>query len=908
MEISNLVIYGVVIALLMLCSAFFSGTETALSALTRTQVQRLRRKDKKGSSAVIRFLDEPRRLFITVLFGNTLVNMAFISLMGALIYQDIFQGGHPGAAYVVAIVVETTVLLLLGEITPKSFAIRNAESLSLRAAPALWAFSRLIFPFRRVLRFFTDSLLPLFGVHGDVHTLPVTSEEIRATFQATTQGGALDASEGEILSNIFEMQETKVKEIMVPRTKVVSVEVSTPIHAAFQIAMQKGYSRLPVYRKRLDNICGIFYVKDLPRWTQVNVSQLGRQKLVDLTLDEFLSQQGMLGILNPGQENTLVRPPFFVFKTRNIGSVLKEMTQKKKQMCILLDEFGGVEGLATAEDIVEEVVGEIADEYDVVPSEKIMAEPGRPNSYLVPGAMSLRSVNRKLKLKLDISRADTVSGYVTGLAGTIPKAGDVLRDSFRPVEFEVLKMEENRIKTIRIRIKRPNPAAPPALVFSLLPLLFFLGMAWPTAISEVPEIAPGFFTLLVFGIVLVLSLVLMGFFNGSETAVVSASTARIEVLAQQADRRARVIKRLMQEPDRMLGTVLVGTNLMATSAGVASLRLAQYVLPGRPGLQKLLNTLVMTVVILLFCEILPKTIFRAKSDVLALRSAPMLRFFDIAFRPVVVLFSKVSNWVASFAGKEDRQESIRIMREELKLLAEMGEEEGALKKEQIRMVHGILDLEDRTIGQIMTPLVEMIALPDFTETTVFLERVAETAFSRIPIYRERIDNIIGVVNVLDVLYSESPPASIQAFVRKDIRHEPESRKVFPLLRELTRSRNSMVFVVDEYGGVVGLVTTEDLVEEVVGDILDEKDMAESGDIQQISDRVMDCDGKTEVQLLIHDYDLSIPEGEYNTVAGFMIESLQRIPKKGESLTWGKLRFLVLDADAKSVRRIRILKK
>ena len=638
MELSNLVIYFSAFAVLMLCSAFFSGTETALSALTRTQIQRLRLGDQKGSSAVIRFMDEPRRLFITVLFGNTLVNMAFVSLMGALIYQDIFHGGHPGAAYAVAIVVETTVLLLFGEITPKSFAIRNAESLSLRAAPPLWAFSRLIFLFRRILRFFTDHLLPLFGVHGDSQSLPVTPEEIRATIQATTQDGALDASEGEILSNIFEMQETKVKEIMVPRTKVVSVEVSTPIHAAFQIAMQKGYSRLPVYRKKLDNMCGIFYVKDLPRWTQVNVSQLGKQKLEDLTLDEFLSQQSMLEMLNPGLENTLIRPPFFVFKTRTIGSVLKEMTQRKQQMSILLDEFGGVEGLATAEDIIEEVVGEIADEYDVVSPQQIVAEPGRFNSYLVPGAMSLRSVNRKLKLKLDISRADTVSGYVTSLAGTIPQSGDVLQDSTRPVEFEVLKMEDTRIQTIRIRVKRPNPASPPFLFLSLLPLLLLIGMAWPTPSSADSQILPGFFSFLIFGIILLLSLVMMGFFAGSETAVVSASMARIEVLSQKADPRARVIKRLMQEPDRMLGTVLVGTNLMATSAGVASLRLAQYMLPGRPGLQKLLNTLVMTVVILLFCEILPKTIFRAKSDTLALRSASILRFFDIVFRPVVVIF------------------------------------------------------------------------------------------------------------------------------------------------------------------------------------------------------------------------------------------------------------------------------
>jgi len=849
MEIQRLASYLVGLGLLMLCSAFFSGSETALSALTRTQIQRMRRERKKRSSAVVRFLDDPRRLFITVLFGNTLVNMAFITVTGALIYDDLFQGRNPGAAYVVAILIETGVLLLLGEITPKTFAIRNAERMSRWVASPLWVFSRLIFPFRRVLRFFTDRLLPVFGVHSMLDTVPVTSEEIRATVQVRTEEGDIDEREGEILSNIFELQDTKAKEIMIPRTKMTCVEVSATIREAFQRAIREGYSRIPVYRQSLDNICGIFYVKDLPRWKDLNTERLGKRQLEDLTIDEFLTHVPILNALNPGHENTLIRPPFFVFKTRNIGALMREMTHRKQQMAILLDEFGGVVGLATAEDIVEEVVGEIEDEYDL------------------------------------------------------------LRDETHDIRFEVLEMAGNRIGSVRVQLKPKRSGNPLLLVGLGLGLSLFSGMSSMSSSSSSGAMAtPSGWMAAVFLLLLVSSLFMMGFFAGSETAVVSASMARMEVLAQQLDRRAAFIKRLMQEPERMLGTVLVGTNLMGTSAGVAGLSLIRWVLPGREGVQELVNTLVMTFVILLFCEIVPKTVFRAKADSMALRSAAVLRYSDAVLRPVVLLMTKASNLVVKFSGQEDKDERSRIMREELKLLADMGRKEGALKKAQIRMIHGILDLEERTIGKIMTPLIDMTALPEGIDSQALLDKTAETGFTRIPVYRERIDNIVGLVNVLDVLAASSPPETLRPFIREDIRHEPESRRVFPLLRELARSRSPMVFVVDEYGGVVGLVTIEDLVEEVMGEIWDEKDREEVDAVQRISDRVLDCDGKTEIQILNHDFDLSIPEGDYNTIAGLVIEKLQRIPRKGESLTVGNLRMLVLDADAKSVRRVRISKK
>jgi CBS domain containing-hemolysin-like protein len=347
---------------------------------------------------------------------------------------------------------------------------------------------------------------------------------------------------------------------------------------------------------------------------------------------------------------------------------------------------------------------------------------------------------------------------------------------------------------------------------------------------------------------------------------------------------------------------------MLVAAGVAGLQLIRYVFPGREGLQELVNTLVMTFIILLFCEIVPKTVFRAKADTLALKSVPLLFISSVFLRPVVSGVTRISNLVVNLAKEEDKDEKSRVMREELKLLAKMGQEEGALKKAQLRMIQSLLDLEARSVEKVMAPLVEVVGVPEGTLVEQFLESVSESGYSRIPVYAERIDHIVGVINILDVIYADDPAPTIDPYIRKDILHVPESKRLFSLLRELSRSRNPMALVVDEYGGVVGLVTIEDIVEEIMGDIRDERDRDEDLAVQKISDRILDCEGKTEIHVLNRDYNLSIPEGDYNTIAGYVVDRMQKIPRQGESFVSQNLRILVLDADAKSVHRVRIMKK
>ncbi|UCE41480.1 MAG: HlyC/CorC family transporter [Candidatus Aminicenantes bacterium] len=913
MNALSIFIHLIGLGLLMVFSSFFSGSETALTALSKVETQRIKEDKKKTSQYIIKFLDEPRRLFITVLFGNTLVNMAFVSITGSLIFHNLFSGENPGLAYIVAILIVTIILLIFGEITPKTYAIEHSERFSRLVARPLWFFSSIIYPFRRPLRMLTDSLLPLLGVRSMAEEMPLTEEEIRAIVKTTEDHGALAKQEGELIHSIFELHDITAKEAMVPRTEMVCIEVSKTIGEAFDMTRDAGHSRIPVFKDNLDNICGIFYVKDMPRWEGLKRENLGGKSFKQITIGEFLSSTETFHKLNPGNVATLIRKPLFVYETKKIGALMRQMEREKQQMAILLDEFGGVSGLITGEDVVEEVLGEIFDEYDKLSELTISPDPKDTTSFLVPGFVSLRSVNKQLKLKLEMSGADTVGGYVTKLRGAIPDEGDVVSDKPKRLIFEIIKMAGKRVNLVKIKklgkpARKDRNGRPNLFILPFVIVISSLMGFSHTGLFEGGASASGQAFMIIFSLLLVLALFLKAFYAGSETAIVSVSKGRIDVLAQQGNSRALIIKKLWQEPDKLLGTVLVSDNLMSAAAGMAGLQLIVFVLPGREGIQELLNTIIMTLLLMIFCEILPKTMFRAKADTLALKSAPGLWIADRILRPVVWSMMKITNIVVRMAGRQDKEKRQKVIREELRLLARMGEKEGILKKEQLLMIENVLNLESITLGKVMTPLVDIVAVPKTASVEEFYKKVEESGFSRIPVYDERVDNLIGVVNILDVLYAQPTPTTISAYIDREVQHEPESKRVYSLLRELKRSRKAMVFVVDEYGGVVGLVTIEDLVEEILGDIRDEKDRDEEGNVHKISDNILECDGKTEISFVNNTYGMAIPPGDYNTIAGYIISLIERIPKQGEFIDTHTHKIVVLDADNKSIRRVRIQSK
>ena len=415
-------------------------------------------------------------------------------------------------------------------------------------------------------------------------------------------------------------------------------------------------------------------------------------------------------------------------------------------------------------------------------------------------------------------------------------------------------------------------------------------------------------------------LVLSAFYSGSETALVSVNKLRLNQLVETKNPRASIVHRLVESPQRMLALTLVGTNL----ANVLIAQLGEgLVVRGLPNLavslQGLIATVGITTLLLIFGEILPKTIFRVKADALALRYAYLLRLSEIVLAPLIYLVQTLTQFIVKLTDRGASTPSPDTQREELRLLATMGERSGNLHTDQRRMIHSLLNLQNRTVAQVMVPLVDIVAIEKNTKCEDFLQIAAESGFSRIPIYEEQIYNIVGIVNLLDVIYndvesdgnsnprekSDTLPNTIEPFIRT-VLHVPESKNINALLKEIQHTRHTMVFAVDEYGGTVGLVTIEDLVEEIVGEFADERDAPEL--IRLITPQLLECDARTEVDLLEEHYGLAIPEGDYETVAGYILDRTGTIPEIGTELDLGDSIITVIDADVRAIRKIRIRRR
>ncbi len=444
----------------------------------------------------------------------------------------------------------------------------------------------------------------------------------------------------------------------------------------------------------------------------------------------------------------------------------------------------------------------------------------------------------------------------------------------------------------------------------LLLSLFLIGAGGTSQIAVLSSIA----------LAILICLVLSAFYSGSETALVSVNKIRINQLVESENVRASIVHRLVESPQRMLALTLVGTNLANVLIAQLGAGLVDRGLPNLAvSLQGLIATVGITTLLLIFGEILPKTIFRVKADALALRYAYLLRLSELVLAPLIFFVQTLTQLIVKLIDRGASTPSPDAQREELRLLATMGERSGNLHTDQRRMIHSLLNLQDRTVAQVMVSLVDIVAIEKNTKCEDFLQIAADSGFSRIPVYEEQIYNIVGIVNLLDVIYNdvepeansnsrEQPdllPNTIEPFIRT-VLHVPESKNINALLKEIQDTRHTMVFAVDEYGGTVGLVTIEDLVEEIVGEFADERDVPEF--IRLITPQILECDARTEVDLLEEHYGLAIPEGDYETVAGYILDRTGTIPEVGTELDLSDSIITVMDADARAIRKIRIRRR
>jgi CBS domain containing-hemolysin-like protein len=414
-------------------------------------------------------------------------------------------------------------------------------------------------------------------------------------------------------------------------------------------------------------------------------------------------------------------------------------------------------------------------------------------------------------------------------------------------------------------------------------------------------------TVLVLALVVMVALLASGFYSGAETAVISSDKARLRSEAERGNRQAQFAQGLLERSEDLMSATLVGNNIANIAAtSFATLLVSRFV---SPNWESAVTTLIMTPLVLIVGEIIPKSLGRAQATAMTLRVAGLLRTSQWLFRPVILLVGRIADATLTLVGIAPSPQSPYVSREELMAMAQLGEEHGILVSDERRMIHSILELRDRPVYTVMVPLVDMASLPIGATAADLAALAARRGFSRFPVYQGRVDNIVGVVRTLDVLNAVPPgdraERPIEPFVRREVSYVPETKAVGELLHQLRYSEVPMAIVVDEHGGVVGLATTEDLVEEIVGRIRDPRH--DQPRVVARSQAVFECDGKMEIDELVERTGVPVHKEGFETVGGLLMKLTGRIPQTGEEVEFGPFRVEILDAGPRRVKRARFVR-
>jgi len=406
-------------------------------------------------------------------------------------------------------------------------------------------------------------------------------------------------------------------------------------------------------------------------------------------------------------------------------------------------------------------------------------------------------------------------------------------------------------------------------------------------------------------IILIVSLILCAIASASETALTSVSRIKLKNLVEEGDKKAIEIDRLLSSPNVFLSTILV---INSVAVIVASSMATVLALRFSETLGELISTVLISLVVLIFCEITPKTaavqnpIRWARVLVRPVRNAAWL------LRPIVWSLSAVTNFFVRLIGGQIKHRGPFVTEEELRLLVSVGEEEGVLEEEETEMIHSIFEFADTTVREVMVPRIDMVTLEADATVDEAVDLALQAGFSRIPVYKESIDDIAGVLYTKDMLKQlreDHNTLPVRDLVRPAY-FVPETKKLDDLLREIQQKRVHMVIVVDEYGSVAGLVTIEDLVEEIVGDIQDEYDREEKL-YEKVSENEYIFDAKINIDEFNELMDTKLDNTGYETLGGFLYAQLDKIPVVGDTIKFNNLTFTVLTTRGRRITQVRVVR-
>ena len=422
-------IWGIVVAVLVLLvlSAIFSGSETALTTASRGKLHAMAERGDRGAQRALAVTEDKERLIGAILLGNNLVNILAASLATALFTRLLGEGG-----VAIATLVMTALVLILSEVMPKTYAITNSATVATRVAGVIGLFVRVASPIVNIVRAIVRVILQIFGVETDPKAnVLAAQEEIAGAIALHHFEGSVEKEDRDRLLGALDLGHRQVEEVMLHRREIEMIDADLPPAEILAQAINSPHTRLPIYRDDPENIVGVVHAKDLSR----AVHQLTIEKGTgDAALEAFDVMQ-------------VAMPPYFVPESTPLDEQMREFLRRRTHFALVVDEYGALQGLVTLEDIIEEIVGEISDEHDAPTPDGI--ETLADGSVLVEGATTIRDLNRACDWSLPDEEANTIAGLIMHEAQLIPAEGQAF--SFHGFRFEVLEREGNRLTRLKVR-------------------------------------------------------------------------------------------------------------------------------------------------------------------------------------------------------------------------------------------------------------------------------------------------------------------------------------------------------------------------------------------------------------------------------------------------------------------------
>ena len=409
----------VAVLALVVVAGLLAAAEVSITRMSKFRAYHLRDEGRRGANAMVRIAESPARYLNVVLLLTLLTQLGGTTLAGVVAIRHFHHVGE-----LLATAAMTVILFVFAEVSPKTFAVQHTDRVALPLAPFIVAVTAAVGPMAASLIRIANVLLPGKGLPQGPFA---TEEEIRAMAEVASEDKAIEEEEKDLIHSIFEFGDTLVREVMVPRPDMIAAPVGSGVQQVLDLMLRHGYSRIPVYGESIDQIEGVMYAKDLLRHLHAGKDTV--------------------------QLDTIMREPYFVPDSKKVSDLLREMQQRRVHIAIVLDEYGSTAGLVTIEDLLEEIVGEIADEYDreEPDSEKVDAD-----TFRVAGRMSIDDLNDLLEADLPHEEWDTVGGLMYGLLGSVPTQGETV--TYEDLTFTAEKVQGRRIAKVLIARRPTEPS------------------------------------------------------------------------------------------------------------------------------------------------------------------------------------------------------------------------------------------------------------------------------------------------------------------------------------------------------------------------------------------------------------------------------------------------------------------